>query len=60
MKESTHDQVQGKYHEAKGKVKEKVGEMTNNPNLQAKGAGEKLAGKIQNKIGHVQEVIKKR
>jgi hypothetical protein len=33
MKPSTKDEVAGKIHEAKGTVKEKVGKLTNNPNL---------------------------
>ena len=49
MKDSTKDQVQGKLHEAKGKVKEKTGILTKNPNLQAEGQDEKLGGKIQKK-----------
>jgi uncharacterized protein YjbJ (UPF0337 family) len=31
MKQSTKDQVQGQVHEAKGAVKEKVGQVVNNP-----------------------------
>ena len=33
MKPSTKDQIKGKLHEMKGKAKEKVGQVTNNPNL---------------------------
>ena len=51
MKDSTKDQVQGKVHEAKGKIKEQAGKLTNNPNLQAEGQDEKLGGKIQKKVG---------
>jgi uncharacterized protein YjbJ (UPF0337 family) len=53
MKQSTKNRAKGNYHELKGKVKQKVGEATNNPRLQAEGIGEKLAGKIQKKIGHL-------
>ncbi len=59
MKESTKDQVQGKIHEAKGKLKEKVGQMTNDPNLEAEGTGEKVGGKIQNKVGQIKKVFEK-
>ncbi len=58
MKDSTKDQVQGKLHEAKGKVKEKAGILTKNPNLQAEGQDEKLGGKIQKKIGTDREGIR--
>ena len=37
MKSSTQDQVEGKVHAAKGQVKETVGELINNPNLEAEG-----------------------
>jgi uncharacterized protein YjbJ (UPF0337 family) len=59
MKDSTKDQIQGKVHEAKGKIKEKAGILTNNPNLQAEGQDEKLGGKIQKKIGQVEKVFEK-
>ena len=57
MKESTKDQIQGKAHEVKGAVKQKAGQVTNNPDLEAQGRGEKIAGKIQKKIGQVEKVL---
>ena len=45
MKASTKDQAAGKFHEVKGKVKEMAGHLTNNPDLEADGTAEKLAGK---------------
>jgi uncharacterized protein YjbJ (UPF0337 family) len=59
MRPSTENVVAGKVHEVKGAIKEKVGRVTNDPNLEGEGAGEKIAGKIQNKIGHVQKVVEK-
>jgi uncharacterized protein YjbJ (UPF0337 family) len=59
MKASTKDQIQGKWHEAKGKVKEKVGQVTNKPNLEAEGQDEKVAGKIQKKAGQIEKVFEK-
>jgi uncharacterized protein YjbJ (UPF0337 family) len=59
MKPSTNDQVEGKFHEVKGKVKEKAGQVTNNPNLEAEGQDENLAGKIQKKVGQVEKVLEK-
>jgi len=53
------DQIKGKLHEVKGKAKEKVGQATNSPNLAAEGQDEKLAGKIQRKIGQVEKVFEK-
>ncbi len=57
MKPSTKDQVQGKFHEIKGKVKEKTGQATKNPNLMDEGQAEKVSGKIQKKIGQVEKVF---
>jgi len=59
MKASTKDQIEGKLHELKGNVKEKAGQVTNNPNLEVKGQSEKLAGKAQKKVGQVEEVFEK-
>jgi uncharacterized protein YjbJ (UPF0337 family) len=59
MKPSTNDQIKGKIHELKGKAKEKAGQITNNPRLTAEGQNEKLAGKIQKKIGQVEAVLEK-
>ena len=59
MKQSTKDQIEGKAHEVKGAIKEKVGKATNNPNLEAEGQDEKLGGKIQKKVGQVERVVEK-
>ena len=57
MKNSTKDQAEGTLHEAKGKVKEKLGHATNNPRLQNEGTNEKVGGKIQKKVGQVEKVL---
>lgn len=59
MKSSTQNQVEGKYHEVKGKVKEKVGEATRNPKLRDEGIDEKVGGIIQKKAGQIQKVFEK-
>jgi uncharacterized protein YjbJ (UPF0337 family) len=59
MKPSTKDQVAGKLHEVKGDAKEKAGQVTNNPNLEAEGQAEKLGGKVQKKIGQIERVLEK-
>ncbi len=59
MKPSTTDQVAGKFHEVKGKVKEQVGKATNNPNLQDEGQSEKISGKVQKKVGQIERVLEK-
>jgi uncharacterized protein YjbJ (UPF0337 family) len=44
MKQSTEDKASGKVHEVKGKIKEKVGQLTNNPDLEAEGQGSIFQG----------------
>jgi uncharacterized protein YjbJ (UPF0337 family) len=57
MKFSTQDQAKGMFHQVKGKVKETAGKLTDNPKLEAEGAGERLAGKFWEKIGQVKKVL---
>jgi uncharacterized protein YjbJ (UPF0337 family) len=59
MKSGTKDEIAGKVHEVKGNIKEKAGRLTNDANLEGEGIGEKIAGKIQKKIGQVEKVIEK-
>jgi uncharacterized protein YjbJ (UPF0337 family) len=59
MKPSTENEIAGKVHEVKGKMKEKLGELTNDPDLEGEGIGEKIAGKVQKKIGQAQKVLGK-
>ena len=59
MKPSTTDQIKGKIHELKGVVKEKVGQVTNNPDLEAEGQDEKFAGTVQKKVGQIEKVLEK-
>jgi uncharacterized protein YjbJ (UPF0337 family) len=59
MKPSTENEAAGEVHEVKGKVKEKAGQLTNNPDLEAEGQNEKIDGKVQKKIGQVEKVLGK-
>ena len=59
MKPSTKDQVEGRLHEIKGTVKEAAGQVTNNPDLTNEGQVEKLAGKVQKKVGQLKKVFEK-
>lgn len=59
MKSSTKDQVEGKLHELKGTVKEIAGKLSDDPELEGEGLGEKIAGKVQGKIGQVKKVLEK-
>ena len=55
MKPSTTDKVKGKFHEVKGTVKEKAGQLTNNRGLEAESIVEKAAGKVQGILGRVEK-----
>jgi uncharacterized protein YjbJ (UPF0337 family) len=59
MKPSTENEITGKVHEVKGTIKEKVGRLTNDPDLEGEGIGEKIAGKVQKKIGQLEKVFEK-
>jgi uncharacterized protein YjbJ (UPF0337 family) len=59
MKQSTKDQAQGAVHETKGAVKEKIGQVIRNPQMEEDGQDEKVAGKIQKKVGQIEKVLEK-
>jgi uncharacterized protein YjbJ (UPF0337 family) len=59
MKQSTKDKAQGSFHELKGAIKGKAGKLTDDPDLEAEGIVEKIAGKIQKKIGQAEKVVEK-
>ena len=59
MKSSIRDKAEGTFHQVKGKVKEISGKVTDNSDLEAEGTVEKIAGKVQIKIGQVKNVLKK-
>ena len=59
MKKSTTDQIEGTLHELKGGAKVKLGQLTDNPKLKAKGQVEKVAGTIQKKVGQIKKVMEK-
>jgi len=59
MKPSTTDQIKGNLHEVKGAIKETAGQVTNDPNLEAEGQAEKLAGTVRKKIGQIEKVLER-
>ena len=59
MNPSTKDQLEGAFHEAKGKAKEAAGRALNKPDLETEGQAENLGGKVQEKIGQVEKVFEK-
>jgi len=59
MKPGSQDQVEGELHKVKGKAKQVAGQLTNDPDLEAEGETEEIAGTIQTKIGLVKKVLGK-
>ncbi|MGD0830230.1 MAG: CsbD family protein [Terracidiphilus sp.] len=59
MKLSTSDKTTGKIHEVKGAIRQAAGQVTGNPDLEADGKAEKIAGKIQNFVGKVEKAAGK-
>ena len=53
------EQVTGKLDELKGKAKEKIGEITNNPDTEAEGLVDQGKGKLKQAYGDVKEAVKK-
>lgn len=59
MKSGTQDQAEGKFHKIKGILREIAGQLRDNPTLEAEGTDEKIAGKVQEKIGQIKKVLGK-
>jgi uncharacterized protein YjbJ (UPF0337 family) len=59
MKESIKDKIEGKAHELKGAIKEKLGSAIDNPDLETEGQAEKIAGKLQQKVGDIEKIVEK-
>jgi len=59
MKTSTKDKVEGKFHEVRGKMKEVAGDWSATREREGEGIGEKIAGKVQQKVGQVKKVLGK-
>jgi len=57
MADSGNDKVKGAFHQAKGKVKEVAGKLTDSPRLRVKGVTEKIAGQAQRKVGKVEKAL---
>jgi len=54
---STQDKTIGKLHEVAGAIKQKAGELTKNPHLEAEGSAEKSAGTIQKVVGKIEKAF---
>ncbi len=47
----SQNEIKGKGKQIEGAIKVKIGELTNDPGLEARGEAERLEGKIQAKAG---------
>lgn len=52
-------QIEGKWNELKGKVKQKYGELTDDDLVYAEGKFNEMMGKIQQKVGKTKEEFEK-
>ena len=57
MKGSTKNRVRGKLRQAKGRAKQKVGQLARNTRLEAEGVDDKVVGKIQDIGGRIQKKL---
>jgi uncharacterized protein YjbJ (UPF0337 family) len=55
--DSNKDKAEGVGHEVKGTIKEKVGQVTNNPELESEGTAEKVGGKVQKKVADIEKAV---
>ncbi len=59
MTNSTRQQIEGDLHDAKGTAKEAEGKLAHDPDLEAEGRTEKVAGIVQKKLGQLEKMIGK-
>ena len=51
------DEIRGKAEKAKGYIKEETGEAINDPELEAEGRGERVAGKLREGFGKAKRKV---
>jgi uncharacterized protein YjbJ (UPF0337 family) len=56
---SARDKTEGKWDEAKGTVKERVGEVTDDEDLETEGKTDQVKGKGKQAVGKVKDAGKK-
>jgi uncharacterized protein YjbJ (UPF0337 family) len=59
MTSSSENKIKGNFHEVKGTIKEMVGKVVANPDLEAEGKAEHNAGKVEKKVGQIKKVFEK-
>jgi len=51
------DELEGKWEQTKGAVKDKVGEITNDPELESEGEAQRAGGDIQETYGKAKRKV---
>ena len=54
---STNDKIKGNWNELKGKLKQQFAELTDNDLLYVEGKGDKLHGRLQQKLGKTKDEV---
>ena len=57
MKSSTKDKIVGEKDEIKGKVKEGLGKLTGNRDLEQEGKADQVKGAVQKKVGEIKQLL---
>ena len=52
------DRVKGSFDQVKGKVKEKVGDLTGDQKMKGEGIADQATGKVKNAIGSAKDKIR--
>jgi uncharacterized protein YjbJ (UPF0337 family) len=52
------DRIEGKVDKAKGFVKEKTGQLVNDPDLEAEGQVDRVKGEIKDKVGQAKDKVR--
>jgi uncharacterized protein YjbJ (UPF0337 family) len=52
------DRIKGTANQAKGAVKEKVGQVTGDTKTEAEGKADKVGGKVQNAVGGIKDAVR--
>ena len=54
------DKTEGKWDQAKGKIKEVAGKATGDKKLEGEGKADKVGGKIRNAVGGMKDALRGR
>ena len=52
------DRIEGKVDKAKGFVKEKTGQLVNDPELEVEGQADRVKGEIKDKFGQAKDKVR--